>query len=451
MTSFSRIVAVGKGDTNTMAYSDNSGVTWTGLGKVFTAQSFDVDYSEIQDHWLAVGQGGNWAVYSTNGIDWKGITTTRLTRGYGVATNGNRWVVVGRGANNKNRSIVYSDNGINGWKNINNSRSDIFTTEAWDVAVSGNNWVAVGDGANHMIAYSTDNAETWTHSLMADGSNTDVLFTNKGITVSTNGSRWIAGGKSTNPLGYSDDNGQTWNIVDDPIINTFSGTHEIFGSHWDGERFWISGTSTSIKLAYSTDGLNWSQFSGSYYVKARTFLSYDNVLFTAGDSLGTYSSAISIDNGNSFSGGISVNELFTGSGKTIYGLARKYTPEPEPNFATGVTMPTKIGVTDQNMSFPLGRKAFLRNINESHKIINTGKNIDYSSVQNSISSNIYAKPIGNNSTSLRIQRLRLTATGHNSSRVGNKNEKIILGKADKNFVTNTLSRVRGSGGMRVKR
>ena len=48
----SRIVAGGKGDTNTMAYSDNSGVTWTGLGKVFTAQSFDVDYSEIQDRYF---------------------------------------------------------------------------------------------------------------------------------------------------------------------------------------------------------------------------------------------------------------------------------------------------------------------------------------------------------------------------------------------------------------
>ena len=82
------------------------------------------------------------------------------------------------------------------------------------VACFGNNWV-VGKGNNHMIAYSTDNAETWTHSLMEDGSNTDTLFTIRGNTVTTNGSRWIAGGCGTSNgdfmlLGYSDNNGQTW-------------------------------------------------------------------------------------------------------------------------------------------------------------------------------------------------------------------------------------------------
>ena len=452
------IVAGGKGQDNTMIYSDNSGVTWNGLGMIFTNRCYDVAYSETQDHWLAVGQGGNWAFHSEDGKNWTEITTQRLIQGKGVATNGNRWVVVGKGNNSKNRSIIFSDNGRTGWQNIANSRSDIFTTEANGVACFGNNWVAVGKGNNHMIAYSTDNAETWTHSLMEDGSNTDTLFTNRGNTVSTNGSRWIAGGYGTSSgdfmlLGYSDNNGQTWSKVTDPVIDTFT---EIFGSHWDGNKFWIGGAASSVKLAYSTNGLNWTAFGdvGGYYIKARAFLSYDNVIIMGGDTLGTYSSSISIDNGNSFSPGISADELFTGAGRTIFGLARKYTPPPPPPvpyFTTGVSMPKKIGVAEPGLSFSLGRKAFLKKINETHRPENSGKNIDYTSVQGLQSSNVFGKPINNNGAGLRTQRLRLSATGIASLKVNTENEQVILGKADVNYVNSVRSRLRGSGGGGPKR
>lgn len=459
----SRIVVVGKGD-NTMAYSDNSGVTWTGLGKIFTNRCIGIAYSETQDHWLAVGQGGSdWAYHSEDGINWDVITTNRLTRGYGVATNGNRWVVVGRGANNKNRTIVYSDNGRTGWKNIGNSRTDIFTGnngEGLGVACNGNNWVAVGGGAaGHRIAYSTDNAETWTHSLMDDGSNTDTLFTNRGNTVSTNGSRWIAGGYGTSNgdfmlLGYSDNNGQTWSKVTDPVIDTFT---EIFGSHWDGNKFWIGGTASSVKLAYSTNGLNWTAFGdvGGYYVKARAFLSYDNVIIIGGDTLtGAYSSSISIDNGNSFSPGISADDLEELLLVQIFGFARKYTPPPPPPvpyFAKGVNMPKKDSVADGGNSFVLGRRAFFNNTYKSHKSSNSGKNIDYSSVKEIQSSNVFGKPINNNGSGLRTQRLRLTSIGICSIKVNKENEQITFAKPDANYVNRALSRVRGSGGGGPKR
>ena len=452
----SRIVAVGRGDTNNMIFSDNSGADWSGLGMIFNNRCNGIAYSVEQDHWLAVGQGGSWGFHSSDGVTWEEISTSRFLRAYGVATNGNRWVVVGKGNNSKDRSIIFSDNGRTGWQNVSNSRSDIFTTEAIDIACNGNNWVAVGKGSNHMIAYSSDNSETWTHSLMTDGSNTNVLFTNKGNTVSTNGSRWIAGGDGTNTgdfmlLGYSDNNGQTWSRVTDPVIDTFN---EIFGSHWDGNRFWIGGTGVSVKLAYSYNGLDWSFFEdvGSYYVKSRAFLSYGSVLLTGGDTLGTYSSAISVDNGNNFSPGIKGNELFTGTGRSIFGFARKPPPPPPiPYFIKGVSMPTKIGVSDSQSSFHLGRMAILKKINESHKTENSGKNIDYSSVQGLQSSNVFGKPINNNGAGLRTQRLRLSATGIASLKVNTENEKLILGKPDNNYVTNVLSRVRGSGGSRIKR
>jgi hypothetical protein len=298
---------------------------------------------------------------------------------------------------------------------------------------------------------------------MVDGGNTDTLFTSRGNTVTTNGSRWIAGGFGTNTggymlLGYSDNNGQTWSKVTDPIIDTFN---EIYGSHWDGNRFWIGGTGSNIKLAYSYNGLNWTFFEnpGAYFLKPRGFLSYDSVLIMGGDTLGLYLSAISLDNGNNFSSGIRIDEFFTGTGKTIHSFACKFTPpppEPPPvppvaNFAKGVSMPLKIGVSDSQSTFFLGRKAFLKNINESHRPENSGKNLDYSSVQNKISSNVFGKPLNSNSHALRMQRLRLSTIGIGSLKVNNENEQITLGSVDQNFVNSARSRVRGSGGGGPKR
>ena len=281
-----RVIAVGKGTNHTMAYSDNSGVTWTGLGDdVFSARAYDIAYNSTQDKFLAVGKGTGWAYYSHEGLVWKQTGENKFLDGRGIATNGDRWVAVGKGNNSKNRSMMRSDNGIN-WTSISNSRTDLLTTYGSAVEVYGNKWVAVGKGANHVIAYSHDNAETWTHALAVDASNTKTLITTEANTVSTNGSRWIVGGKGTSSgdymlLVYSDDDGKTWAKVDDPVIDTFN---EIFGSHYDGEKFWISGTSTGVKLAYSTDGLSWTVVTGSYYLKARGFITFDGMTIMGGDT-----------------------------------------------------------------------------------------------------------------------------------------------------------------------
>lgn len=93
----------------------------------------------------------------------------------------------------------------------------------------------------------------------------------------------------------------------------------------------------------------------------------------------------------------------------------------------------------------------VKKIDESHKVENSGKNVDYTSVQGLQSSNVFGKPINNNDSGLRTQRLRLTTTGVGSLKVNNENEEITLGTADQNYVNSALSRVRGGGGFRIKR
>jgi hypothetical protein len=101
-------------------------------------------------------------------------------------------------------------------------------------------------------------------------------------------------------------------------------------------------------------------------------------------------------------------------------------------------------VTDRTSSFILGRRAF--NFS-SHNSENLKKNIDYSSVTNKLSSNVYAKPLANMSSDLRIQRLRLSTIGNSSMILKDSNDHIQLdGKnQDINYVNNVLSRVRGGG------
>ena len=462
----SRLVAVGNSDNNHIAYSDNSGGTWTGLGLLFgngTAdRSYGIAYNSVQDKYVAVGRGDNWAMTSTNGIDWVDMVANKFSQGRGIATNGNRWVAVGTHAN---KSIVRSDNGIT-WTNINNSK-DIFSDKGNFVAVNGNNWVAGGKGSNHMIGYSTDNAVTWTHSLMVNGSNTSVLFSTSSAaraaghlgqvrTIATNGTRWIVGGKSNTPLGYSDNNGQTWNVVNDSVIDSFKSPNEILGSHWDGEKFWVGGTG-GTRLAYSSNGINWTAATNPLGTNATSFVSYNNVIILGGQNAGQYTSVISLDKGSSWNGLIHRDDIFTDISTTtniINGFAYYYIPPPPPPvpyFATGITMPTKIGVTDSQASFHLGRMAILKKIDESHKSSNMGKNVNYNSVQGLQSSNVFAKPINSNSNGLRTQRLRLTASGIGSIKVTTENEKIILGNADNNLVNSARSRVRGSGGGGPKR
>jgi regulatory protein YycH of two-component signal transduction system YycFG len=101
-------------------------------------------------------------------------------------------------------------------------------------------------------------------------------------------------------------------------------------------------------------------------------------------------------------------------------------------------------VTDRTSTFILGRRAF--NFS-SHNSENLKKNLDYSSVTNTITSNVYAKPLENMSSDLRIQRLRLATIGNASMVLKNDKDFIQLnGKnQDVNYVNNVLSRVRGGG------
>lgn len=112
------------------------------------------------------------------------------------------------------------------------------------------------------------------------------------------------------------------------------------------------------------------------------------------------------------------------------------------------------GTADRDSTFILGRRAFIKqtyqntNCDDSKSLATL-----YDNLKNTKTSNVYAKPINNGSSSLRTQRLRLTAIGGGSLKVKDTNTQTNFVKdgADINFVNNVVSRVRGGGSVAPKK
>lgn len=121
-------VAVGSGPSDSIVYSIDNGVNWTGAGNsVFTYQGNAVASNGSQI--VAVGEGTNQIALSTDSINWTVVGTgTFSSLGKGVCWNENRWVAVGEGTN----TIAYSEDGYT-WYGC---RSNVLTTTANTVATN---------------------------------------------------------------------------------------------------------------------------------------------------------------------------------------------------------------------------------------------------------------------------------------------------------------------------
>lgn len=96
-------------------------------------------------------------------------------------------------------------------------------------------------------------------------------------------------------------------------------------------------------------------------------------------------------------------------------------------------MPGKPNTADGGSSFALGRKSFFNKTYDSHLIDNLSKNN---------SSKINPKPISDNSSVLRTQRLRLNTIGSGSSKLKDNNDSITFFSTDKNLVNTLLNKTR---------
>jgi hypothetical protein len=175
----------GQGATNTLAYSYDSGLTFTGLGTTI--------FSTICNHiewngsiWVAAGSGTNTMAYSFDGLNWVGLGTNIFgSEGKYVKWNGSMWVA--GGITSSAGVIAYSYDGLTWIK----TTTSLFTVALYSFEFNGKIWIAGGRGTN-TLAYSYDGIN-W----VALGA---TIFSDYCVSVKWNGKIFIAGGFGTNTL-----------------------------------------------------------------------------------------------------------------------------------------------------------------------------------------------------------------------------------------------------------
>jgi hypothetical protein len=258
-TSGGRWVAVGEGKNSIMYSTDTS--NWTGVGtSIFTTAGYDVAHggSDVS-RWIAVGEGGNTIANSPDGIQWTGQgASVFTTKGLGVdwSPELGRWVAVGEGTN----SVAYSSNGTS-WtgrgENIfetNFVLSDYFI-DGYSVAWGNKQkrWVAVG--ANNTHSYTTlysDDGITWI-SGTSPFSYGGFASSGNGVAYSDDLSRWVAVGGGDNTIAYSAD-GKNWTGIGASIF-TERGTSVAWGKKAGR---WVATGRGGNHIAYSADGISWT-------------------------------------------------------------------------------------------------------------------------------------------------------------------------------------------------
>lgn len=313
-----RILALAFSPTNWIAYSDDGGFTWTGLGKtnLFGTNGGGRDAIYIGTRWIAGGTGTNTIIYSNdNGLTWTAVassTSIFATNCLGFAYNGSRLVAVGNGTN----SMAYSDDGGITWTGLGASSPFGTTGIGYDVAWNGARFVAVGQGTN-TLAFS-NGGTVWTPVAS--------IFSSLGQSIVWTGRYFIAQGIGTNVIAQSAD-GITW---------IGRGTSVGAGSQclaWNGQVL-CTGCSGSPFGLYSLDG-GWTYNNSTFATIGsdspgtnNQVIIWDGSKFLMGSTLSTTNQMISYSyNGITWFPVPNTGTTLFGEGSSVYGLSvNRYRP-----------------------------------------------------------------------------------------------------------------------------
>ena len=276
-------VAAGNGRTNSLAFSDDGGMTWNGItGKsIFSVEARDVAWNGRM--WVAVGRGVNFSTaYSYDGVTWMGPVTDDVSGipmnvfsydiagptvtasmsdisggGNHVIWTGKMWVATGTRTLIAGSSpaayytVAYSVNGKS-WTGVPESgaTSTGFDMYAHGIAWNGRNFVATGRGTVNTLAFSTD--ATATASWQGLGNS---VFSIWGRGITWGARRWMATGRGTNTVAYST-NGRNWQGCG---ANVFKPMRRFMAMGDTGLYTTVSNgqPQRGVAFSYSDDGVTW--------------------------------------------------------------------------------------------------------------------------------------------------------------------------------------------------
>jgi hypothetical protein len=272
---------------NTVAYSNDNGLTWTYIESSFPFNTSFDDLTGVvfgNDNFVTVSYFASSAYSTTSGIIWDLGPNLIVSYRFKVAFGNNTFVAV-----NANGRTWYSNDNGRTWSDA-NSVSSVYGL--FDIAFGNDTFVAVGYGPVVSVIYSGDNGLTWHDSntatpgvIMYGIAFGDGIFIAVGQDIqmysTDNGQNWsyantmltglwvgVAYGNGTfvivsnNNQAYSTDNGLTWNYA----------TNEVYGSGFSSSVTFAYGNFIMVGIdiqAYSADnGLTWvtvaSPLSGNW-------------------------------------------------------------------------------------------------------------------------------------------------------------------------------------------
>lgn len=284
-------VAVGTNSDSTVCIAKSpDGMTWTDASNNPFNVAFGIAWNG--SYWVAVGTNGTYTVAmatSTDGMTWTNASNNPFTGGYGygiasgiaplhneiinikTVTEPQYFYVAG---GKGDPSIVYSTNGVT-WTGTNSN--DVLGGDCYAVLYAGGLWLAGGSG----IAYSEDGI-VWN---LATGDITAEIGVCYGIVYG--GGKWVAGVSGTYKLAYSTD-GMNWSATTNgDTIFIYAGRCNAVAY---GNSMWVAGGYSTDMLegnntvAYSTDGMTWTvSTSGSnILIDSCKAVAYGNGLWVAG-------------------------------------------------------------------------------------------------------------------------------------------------------------------------
>ena len=222
------------GSSGQILKNTHGSLTWEKVESHTDKHLLDAYYNNSNKRFYVAGHHGTVAFSKDDGITWKSRNTNPEYHFFGIATNENKIVVVGKG-----QILLASKDGGNNWEKI---YKGVPQLSLYDVAFGNDVWMAVGDYSNVLV--------------MNDATNTAINiqagYKKKLKSVAFGLNLWVIVGHE-GVIFISKNNGSSWEQ------KNVENTEDLLSIAFNGKRFVAVGTNGIILT--SKDGSLWKKIT----------------------------------------------------------------------------------------------------------------------------------------------------------------------------------------------
>lgn len=223
------------GSSGQILKNTNGSLTWEKVESYTDKNLLDAHYDSSKSIFYVAGHYGTVILSDDDGITWQSRNADSEYHLFGIATNENRIMTVGKGL----VLLSSKDSGFK-WEVMYKGTKQL---SFYDIAFGNGFWIAVGEGYRNVIVVEDSNNKIEEHGVGTKN-------TLKGVAFSKNDNSWVIVGHE-GVVFNSKDNGSSWE-------QKYSGTTEdLLSVAFNGKRFIAVGTNGIILT--SEDGSMWKK------------------------------------------------------------------------------------------------------------------------------------------------------------------------------------------------